>query len=290
MSSSVDAPPRRSATGHADDPDAGHQERCSEIGDEIGASSSLRKGRHRWRRRRRLGRGWDRIGGRSGRYDLDGSGVEVVEVVVEDVVVGDSVVEGATVVVVGDVVVDASVVVVGGTSVVVVVGAVVVVVAGIGTSTLAVPDTTCGGPAVTRFWAPWGSGPAGLPRYTKAGPGAGDVATTVVRPGETDMTVPATPLPSVNNVWSSSCPLNNTVIGALATGRPSAVSVTPMCPPLSMVATITLSPAAAAASASSAIASAWMSSRPLARPIISREGISGATAFHARLVPAASCA
>ncbi len=43
MSSSVDDRPWRSAAGHADDPDTGHQERCGQIGDQVGALARPRE-------------------------------------------------------------------------------------------------------------------------------------------------------------------------------------------------------------------------------------------------------
>ena len=132
------------------------------------------------------------------------SGGNVVVVVSGSVVEVVVVVSGGNVVVV--VVAGTVVVVVVGATVVVVVGAtvVVVVVGGTGTSTVAVAEIARGGPPVTRRWAPCGSGPAGLPRYTAALPGAAVDATTVIAPGTAGIVECAEPTASVNTVVGAS--------------------------------------------------------------------------------------
>ena len=79
-----------------------------------------------------------------------------------------------------------------------------VVVGGGGTSIVAVAEMMRGAPPVTKRCAPCGSGPAGLPRYTVAGPGLEVVATTVMAPEVTGIVARANPAVSVSTVmvWS----------------------------------------------------------------------------------------
>lgn len=207
----------------------------------------------------------------------------VVEVVVEVVVGGGSVVVVVDVVVSGGNVV-VVVVVSGGGSVV------VVVVGGTGTSTFAVAEMMLAGPPVTRRCAPCGSGPAGLPRYTAAGPGLDVLATTVIVPEATGIVARADPAVSVSTVVDESCPLISNVTLAPRTGCVPASTCTSIWPARSTVVEIVQVPAKRAASASSAIASAWMSSRPLAWATMSSDGTSAIAPFAARLVPASSWA